>query len=105
MSPPVRKPLSAFATEQLLVLLDDARAFGPDGHVDADLIAENGLRRKNRRKDHCGHAASTHLLPWGECSLPCYTLAEIKAELSTREHVPNKTERRVIRQQKARSGP
>lgn len=31
-----------------------------------------------------------------------YTLAEIKAELATREHVPNKREARILRQQKAK---
>lgn len=31
-----------------------------------------------------------------------FTIAEIKAVLTTREHIPNKLERRTIRQQKAK---
>lgn len=30
--------------------------------------------------------------------------AEIKEELSTREHIPNKKERKILRQQKAKQG-
>lgn len=32
-----------------------------------------------------------------------YTIDEIKEELATREHVPNKSERRKIRQEKAKN--
>jgi len=94
---PIRD-LATLHTKQLLTLLDDARAFGPAGHVWRDL--PDPLRRSNRVRDHTGHA---HGMDCVEGS--CFTLDEIKAELATREHVPNKAEARAIRQRKARSHP
>lgn len=35
-------------------------------------------------------------------SMPCWDYEEVKAELSTREHVPNAREAKEIRQEKAR---
>ena len=88
------KSLASLHTKQLLILLDDARAFGPAGHV---------WRNSRRATDLSGHTGHRHGMFCVEGS--CWTPDEIKAELATREHVPNKSERRAIRQQKDRSRP
>ena len=89
------KPLADLHTRQLLTLLNDARAFGPAGHVWRDCW--EGVRRANRPQDHTGHV---HGMSCVEGS--CYTIDEIKAELAKRPHVPNKREAKAIRQEKAR---
>lgn len=88
--------LKSLATKQLLVLLNDARAFGPMGHVSKDVP----LHRANRPQDHGGHANDIFGNPCP--GVECYTLQQIKEELATREHVLNKHEARRRRQERAR---
>lgn len=86
--------LKALHTQQLLTMLEDARCFGEDGRVDA-------FRRKNRPQDHIGHPASN--CQHYPSPHDCVSVSDIKTELATRPHVPNKKEARLIRQQRAKS--
>jgi hypothetical protein len=90
--------LAKLHTRQLLTLLADARAFGPAGHVYRNL--PDKIRRANRTWDHTGHADDFLGKPCP--GTECFTIAELKAELAKRPHVPNKVEARKIRQEKAR---
>lgn len=46
-------------------------------------------------------ACGGHYSPWdGDIS---FSIEELKEELSTREHIPNKNERKLIRQEKAKN--
>ena len=69
-------PLQDISTKVLLNYLEHARACGGDGYN----IGDN-------------HEPSMFI-----------SIAEIKQELVTREHVPNKQEAKVIRQTKAKNG-
>ena len=85
------RTLKDFHTRQLMTMLVDARIFGRTGDP----------RDPKRPQDHVGHHAGACLTY--ECHLTgCWSYAEIKAELGTREHLPNKRERKKIRQAKAK---